>query len=114
MNRRKELDLIRKLFDRCIDLLERKGRDYAGDLEQPAGNNFAALAQLQGLSERQAIWSQLAKHLLAIGNWSRGRALAVELIDHRIVDAINYLALMWSMSLREKSSPPTDPLPKRV
>lgn len=86
--------------DECARVLAVKGRDYTqGDGRL---KNFYRNAERLGTTGRQVLAIYLFKHMDAIETFLRRGAVESEPIEGRIVDAINYLLLLYKMVQTEK------------
>ena len=84
------------LVDKEFDLLVTKGKEYSGTQDRLA--NFKNLAIDLGLLPQQILWVYLKKHLDSICSYIReGKTFSTESIQGRIMDARNYLALLYAM-----------------
>lgn len=98
MNAKKRAELIRNMFENLnFPTLERKGHDYSGD--EDVNSNFQKTADRlrDGIDKYDILMVYLDKHLLAINTWIKDREVKSEPITGRIVDAINYLYILWTM-----------------
>jgi hypothetical protein len=100
---------VRAVFEQFVlPVLEAKGNDYAGDND--VNSNFRIVAERLKRKKRNIdkydVWAVLfEKHLMAIETWLRDREVKSEPIHMRIVDAINYLIILWSMASEEGLMP---------
>lgn len=86
---------MEKQFERCKELLEKKGHDYTDGIDRYF--NFTSIAKHLDVSPFQ-VWSiYFLKHIYAITTFcARGRVES-EPLEDRITDAINYLLLLKGM-----------------
>ena len=98
----KEFKKIRKkIFKSCIDLTEKKGKDYTKGSEDVLSNfkegNFL------GLNPYQKLGVYFSKHIDSIYNYikSEGKDES-EPIETRIQDAINYLVFLQALIEEKK------------
>jgi len=84
--------ITKELFDWCLEVLERKGKDYLNG--ESANSQFKNLSEQLGISVTQ-VWAVLfSKHITAIMNYVKNGQTESEPIESRILDAINYLAIL--------------------
>jgi hypothetical protein len=102
MNRTQFVQSISDTFAHCLDLVEAKNADYAGDANPFA--NFDLCEPLIGISREDAILVRLLDKVARIGNLrKRSAAVLDEKIEDTIADAINYLAiLLASLEVRSE------------
>ena len=95
----------REMFDKYVeqqrDLLNNKGREYAGDGD--ALNNFKTGLDI-GVSAEQKLYIFLDKHLSSIKSYikNNGKVFSNESIEGRIADAMNYLFLLGCLIEEKK------------
>lgn len=95
---------IEDLFSACRELLLVKGHDYtAGSPDRLA--NFKSAANVLGVSPEKILGVYLWKHLSAIFTYIDKGQLESEPIESRIVDSVNYLALLYKMVKEKKTAP---------
>ena len=107
MTHEERIDLVRAIVEkRLIPVLNAKGPDYAGKDEE-VNRNFFQVANRLGVDQYRVWGVYFFKHVMAIETWLRSGALLSEPLEGRIVDAINYLLILWSMLLEtDKVSDP--------
>ena len=98
------------LFNRCREVLKTKGADYSGSKphsprSSQLSNFYLASSLGMKLSPFHVWWIYFFKHLSAIITFIREGQVESEPIKERIVDAINYLALLHKMILHESEKP---------
>lgn len=90
---------ITDLFDECIQVLDKKGKDYSGT--EDALSNFKLNGERLGLSKYQILSVYMNKHLDSITRSIQTSPtkpqVESEPLRGRIVDAINYLAILGAM-----------------
>jgi hypothetical protein len=92
MTRNEFQELMRKQFERLLEINSTKGHDYASD--DDALDNFKRHAAGLGLTPEQ-IWAVYAsKHWDSIITYCREGAVASEPIEGRIDDCLLYLFLL--------------------
>jgi len=87
----------------CKGVLYGKGRAYSGVRKaKDCLANFKRGALLTGLKVEQVCFIYLAKHFDAIASWTRGEYKDdTEGIESRIIDAINYLFLLYAIKIEK-------------
>lgn len=98
MNAKDRLELIREMFEQCnIPLLDKKGHDYSGD--EDANANFKIIAsRMKAEIDKYDVWQVFfEKHILAIYTWIKDRKVKSESLTERIVDASNYLFILYTL-----------------
>ncbi len=99
-------EMIDSVLDECRDIINSKGVAYSG-VDDKFGN-FNRIGKKLGL-DRKKIWSvYFNKHIDAIDAFLRGEYKDCEPIQGRIMDAINYLLLLYGMVEEEDTDPVTD------
>lgn len=88
-------------IQRTIDTLGHKANEYADDDERL--HNFKVIAELQGVSLRQAVVNLMAKHTVSIFDMARDPStFTKEAWDEKITDHINYLILLQAALVEER------------
>lgn len=92
-------DLSRDLLNKALDILENKGRAYAG--ERDVLLNFKRNAERLGMTRYQ-IWAVYAnKHIDSINNAIADNPAepvdTTEGLEGRIIDVINYHLILYAM-----------------
>ena len=104
MNRFEMKDHASEVFKQCLQTHEKAQKEYtleAGD----AFDNFKRTGADLALAQEKVLWIFFKKHLDGILNYINGHQVQRESIHGRIVDAINYLALLDGMIIeKEKNS----------
>ena len=100
MTNQELLEMAKKLFQKCLDTLESKGRVYSGRVD--AFRNFTGIADELGINRKTVWWVYFRKHIDAIGTYISCDYKDPEPIEGRIVDAINYLILLYGMIEQER------------
>lgn len=96
MNLKERQARVVQLFSRCTRILAAKANDYA--TEADAFQNFREIGELAKLTAPTVLFTLLAKHLMSIRKAViDGTELQVEGLDERIIDAINYLAILYTL-----------------
>lgn len=94
----------------CLPLLQDKGLDYSAGLKTPSMNaNFSEAAESLGIDgvDKYVIWSvYFAKHLTALIKWIKTREVASEPLSSRIADMVNYLLILYSMTIEDELAKP--------
>ena len=92
--------LLDKVLEQCRDIMNSKGVAYSGTDDK--FGNFKRIAKKLNLRTEQ-IWSvYFNKHIDAIDAYIRGEYSDSEPIEGRIMDAINYLLLLYGILAEEK------------
>lgn len=84
-----------ELLPKCFKVMNTKGLAYSGK-EDKLGN-FKRCGVLAGMPTTKAWLAYFVKHFDAICSWIRGGYNDSEPIEGRIVDAINYLFLLYAI-----------------
>lgn len=92
-------DILRE----CMQVMNTKGVDYAAGSEDRLYNFRQAAADLD-TSMEVVLYTYLWKHLSAIRRHCRGEDLRSESLRDRIVDAINYLLILYKIDREGKNS----------
>lgn len=82
---------IRIFFQECLDIIEKKGRDYSPD--GTAFTEWDEAAADMGISWRQLIGVYARKHWSAFMSWVKKGRVESEPIRERMKDLANYMAL---------------------
>jgi len=82
-------------FDGCVDLLNKKGKEYSG--HDDALSHFKEAAKDLGLTELQVLSVFMRKHMRAVMSFVKEGKTESESIEERITDLINYLILMKAL-----------------
>jgi hypothetical protein len=112
MNAKDREKVFTELFNDCLETARRKGRDYSthADAEIDMNSNFKVLADMMGPNvDKYVVWDvYFMKHIMAIQSFIATRKLESEGIRGRILDAINYLAILESLIEEDKQIPDED------
>ena len=104
MTNKQQIEFAQQLFRDCIDVLERKGKAYSGDDDAHA--NFKATADKIGNTPYQVWATYFGKHVDCIMRAIKANPEApvddTEGMRGRIIDAVNYLAILGGMLNAEK------------
>lgn len=98
-------EFVMAIVDKYLmPVLDAKGRDYTDYVTEKYGGsstaNFSAISDLLGDTsfDRYRVWAvYFCKHLQSIFTWLRSRTMESESLDSRLLDAINYLLILWMM-----------------
>lgn len=86
-------------LDYCEMLLLKKGKEYA---PKDSLKNFRVSAQLQSITNKQALGGYMAKHIVSIYDMINSKEnYSVDRWEEKITDAINYLLLLKAMVVEE-------------
>jgi len=97
-----------------LPVLEAKGHDYSGD--EDINSNFPIVARrMKEEIDKYDVWQvYFTKHMMAIETWLEDREVKSEPIHMRIVDAINYLIILWSMAADQGLMPSAIDVPQQM
>lgn len=84
-----------RFFHDAHQVLEKAQREYADP--QNAFADFEATAALAGITREQALLAFFFKHMRGIASHVRGNTLQREGVRGRLIDAVNYLAILEGM-----------------
>lgn len=102
MNATQLAALYEEIFHEIRDIRANAQKDYARNSDRPFAN-FERIAERVGLS-RERVWSiYFEKHIDAIHAWIDGADSSREPIEGRILDALNYLLLLWGMAAERRA-----------
>jgi len=99
------LTIADKTFERCLNTLQKKNADYAGNETQTndALRNFKLVSYLNITSTTSGILVRLCDKLSRISNiYNRVEEVKEETVFDTIEDAINYLIILKAALLEEK------------
>jgi len=109
MQWKRQQELFKALVKEEMDLLNKKGAEYASDTDALA--NFKKRAEDIGIGPKQILWIFLSKHLDSIKSYiKKGHVISDEPIEGRIQDARNYLFLLSCLIDEEKTEAKAKPL----
>lgn len=103
------------IFDKFIlPILDAKGNDYSSDID--TNSNFPTVAnRMREGIDKYDVWQvYFEKHMMAIETWMKDREVKSEPIHMRIVDAINYLIILWSMASDDGLMPKAIEAPEQL
>lgn len=83
------------LFQDCARLMVMKGADYS-----PSGRAFESF-EVDGQDKKAVLRIYMLKHQKAIDTYIQNGKVESEDIRYRIMDAINYLAILYAMISEE-------------
>ena len=85
--------IVNEQINRCGDLLEYKGKEYAPGADRLAA--FKKAAALQNCTQLEAALGMLAKHLVSVTDMIQSHEhYTISRWDEKITDTINYLLIM--------------------
>lgn len=91
-----------------LPVLAAKGRDYTAYNSEAhaksANSNFIGVSEMlgDGHIDKFRVWSVFfIKHVQSILTWVATRTVTSEKIEGRLVDALNYLIIFWSMLVED-------------
>lgn len=88
-------ELLDEVHQKCVELNETKGHDYAGD--EDALSNFKEAAARLGI-EKEKVWAVYAdKHWQAVMTFCSQGQVESEPIEGRLLDVILYCQLLLGM-----------------
>ena len=102
--------IYKEIWDFCKKTWDTKGKDYA---KEDVLSNFKETAAKYGVTSEMALTILLDKHLIAISTWIKKGELKGELIDDKVLDAINYLGMLLCL-IREKNKKKNKPKIKLI
>lgn len=97
MKNKEREDIFDDILKEAKDLREKKGYDYSGI--EDVNRNFKDGAVRLGMKPEQILGVYLDKHLDAIHTFIKDGEVKSEPIRTRIVDAINYLLILHSLTI---------------
>lgn len=86
--------LTDKFFEECKKIMLKKGPDYT--VNGQAFKDCDETADDIGCSPLAVLWIGFRKHLAAVKNFIKYGKVESEPIDGRLMDAANYLSLMYA------------------
>lgn len=99
MNTQERHELAKKIMEDCLDILQKKGKDYAGDEDILA--NFKGAAAELGLTKYQVWLTYWYKHVASVMNSIRTSPsypqVESEPMLGRIHDIINYTIILAAL-----------------
>ena len=88
---------IERFTEGCLGLLRDKGMEYSRG-EADVNSNFKRVAEAVGSDPVTVAYVYLAKHLDSIANFVKTRQTpSGEPIEGRLMDAVNYLAIIGAL-----------------
>ena len=94
---RANLDAVHEKIE---TILGAKGEEYATDSDRL--HNFKVAAQVQGITNKEALSGMMAKHTVSIYDMiGDGKDHSLEKWDEKILDHINYLILLRAIVVEE-------------
>jgi hypothetical protein len=94
---------IKNILRECFETLSDKGTDYSAGTKDRL-YNFRRASEEIGLPMRKILYIYLWKHLSAVTKYCNDGELKSESLKGRIVDAINYLLLLYKIDCEETSA----------
>ena len=104
MKNKEFIEQTKQFFEECVNVMNIKGREYAGDQEDDKFANFKRVAKLQGIPVTSAWFTYFIKHFDSLTSFIRKRNQGMsvseiemglsEPISGRIGDMINYLFIL--------------------
>lgn len=89
-------------WERCQQLLQVKGQEYAGGAVDRL-SAFRTAGALQGVSAKQALAGMFAKHVVSIFDMCAGGIYSDARWNEKITDSINYLLLLQALVTEERN-----------
>lgn len=103
MNNQEFAEVVKDQLEHCQSLLIAKGREYS--TEQDKLHNFKVSAELQGVSQRQALGGMMSKHTVSIYDMIQSpNDFPLPTWDEKITDHINYLLLLQAIVIEERNA----------
>ena|SRR3990167_8872755 len=91
--------LAKDIFKECLEVLEKKGKDYSGSGD--CLSNFKRNAERLGLTKYQIMLVYMAKHFDSICNAIKANPqnpqVESEPIRSRVVDIVNYTVIFYAL-----------------
>lgn len=97
-------DTLAGFFADCLEVLARKGPDYAGK-DGARSQQFSDAARELGVPVEKVWGSYFHKHYAAIMKFCRDGNTSSEPLRGRLIDAVNYLALLLTITEERKEGP---------
>lgn len=89
--------IAEKFFERCLEVSKAKGEEYTIGTGEKF-KNFESVGERLGLSAEKVLMVYLLKHMDSIRYYIlHGKEASDESIDGRILDAVNYLVLLYGI-----------------
>lgn len=102
MNNEAFRDNLDTIHEKIETVLGAKGEEYATDNDRL--HNFKVAAQVQGITNKEALSGMMAKHTVSIYDMiADGKYYSQEKWDEKILDHINYLILLRALVVEEKA-----------
>lgn len=102
MNTPAFMTVIKHQVEHCLNLLTRKGKEYAGENDDRLVA-FKKAAALQGTSHAEAAFGMLAKHLVSVADMvAEPEKYSPDKWDEKIGDSINYLLIIRAIAEEER------------
>lgn len=103
MNNSEFSEVVDEQLDVCKSLLVAKGREYSTESDKL--HNFKVSAELQGVTQRQALGGMMAKHTVSIYDMIQSaNDFAAPIWNEKITDHINYLLLLQGIVTEERNN----------
>ena len=111
MNREELNKIFEETVQECREILFSKNMEYSRDSN--ALENFDVTSAAAGITELQALYVFLRKHINSIETYIReGETYSDETIQGRVYDCINYLILFNALLKREELRNKTEKVEK--
>lgn len=95
-------EIIDETLDKARAMLTRKSSGYS--TEEDRLHNFRTGAALNGVTMEQVCWGMATKHIVSIRDMVMSEEKHPEEVwDEKIGDAINYLAILKAITLRDRA-----------
>ena len=89
--------IAEKFFDNCLDISKKKGEEFTVGSGKKF-TNFESIAARLDWTREKVLMVYLEKHIDSIRHFIlHGTEASDEKIDGRILDAVNYLVLLYGM-----------------
>lgn len=103
MNNKDFETVVGQQLDHCRDLLILKGKEYS--TEEDKLHNFKIAAEMQGITQKQALGGMMAKHTVSIYDMIQSvNDFPLIKWDEKITDHINYLLLLRGILVEERDA----------
>lgn len=91
---------MRNFMEECLSLLEAKSKDYSG-ISDDMLYTIKEHARLKGHSPFESAQGNFLKQYIVLDLWIKGKVPTTEPIKERLKDMINYLLLIYVMTVED-------------
>jgi len=89
-----------EIFNKSEEIFLQARKEYAEN--EDVFKNFEALESILNISREEVLFVYFYKHVLGISNYLKGVKKQRDSIEGRILDAINYLIMLYAMIKERK------------